>query len=180
MPTAVSSRKPYLLSGRNTASVLCTLSAWATLFVAWLLLSGMFTAFLVTAGALCAVAVVALGRRMQVIDGEGHPVHILLRALLSYWPWLVKEIVKSAWDVTRVILHPRLPVSPTLVRFRPSQASDLALVVHGNSITLTPGTICVEAHRDEFLVHALTAAGAAGVGSGSDMDRRVCELEGGR
>jgi multicomponent Na+:H+ antiporter subunit E len=79
--------------------------------------------------------------------------------------------------VTRIILAPRLPISPTLARFKPSQKSAVGLVTHANSITLTPGTITIEAGRDEFLVHALTRAGAAAL-AGSEMDRRVTVLEG--
>jgi multicomponent Na+:H+ antiporter subunit E len=79
--------------------------------------------------------------------------------------------------VSRVILDPQLPISPTLVRFRPSQASTVGLVIHANSITLTPGTVTVEADRREFLVHALTREAAAGVAD-SEMDRRVTRLEG--
>jgi multicomponent Na+:H+ antiporter subunit E len=143
----------------------------------WLLLSGYLVAFLLAAGAGCAAAVVLVARRMDVVDREGHPVHLIPRALLSYWPWLVREIAKSGWDVTRRILDPRLPVSPTLARFKPSQATALGLVIHANSITLTPGTITVEAGAGEFLVHALTQEGAASL-AGSEMDRRVSELDG--
>ncbi|MBK7471235.1 MAG: Na+/H+ antiporter subunit E [Betaproteobacteria bacterium] len=100
-------------------------------------------------------------------------------ALFSYWPWLVKEIIKSGWDVTRRILHLQLPISPTLVRFRPTQKTDLGLVIHAQSITLTPGTISVEVGHGEFLVHAVSAE-AGGSLSGSEMDRRVTELERGR
>jgi multicomponent Na+:H+ antiporter subunit E len=80
--------------------------------------------------------------------------------------------------VTRIILHPRLPLSPVLVRFKPSQESTVGLVTHANSITLTPGTITVEADRDGFLVHALTREGGQAL-PGSEMDRRVRRLEGG-
>jgi len=159
-------------------SVLQLLSVWATLLVFWLLLSGIYTAFLVLAGIGAALGVTAIAWRMRLIDREGHPIHLGLRAFFGYWPWLVKEIVKSAWQVARVILHPKLPISPRLVRFRPSQASDLGLVIHANSITLTPGTICIEATRGEFLVHALTAEGAEALCTGSEMDRRVARLEG--
>jgi multicomponent Na+:H+ antiporter subunit E len=148
----------------------------ATLFAFWLLLSGMFTPFLLTAGIGCSVTVALLAMRMELADREGHPVH-LAPAALAYWPWLVKEIVISGCQVTRIILHPRLPVSPALVRFRPSQQTAVGLVTHANSITLTPGTITVEAAHDEFLVHALTLEGAQSL-AGSEMDRRVRRLEG--
>jgi multicomponent Na+:H+ antiporter subunit E len=80
----------------------------------------------------------------------------------------------------RIIVDPKLPISPTLVRFKPSQKTPVGLVTHANSITLTPGTITVEAEPHQFLVHAITRDGAAGAVD-SDMDRRVLRaLEGHR
>ena len=146
------------------------------LFAFWVLLSGMFTPFLLAAGAASAVAIALLSRRMEIADREGLPLHLSLAAL-TYWPWLVKEILKSGWQVARIVVDPRLPVSPVLVRFKPSQHSTLGLVTHANSITLTPGTVTVEAEHGEFLVHALTQEGADGL-AGSEMDRRVSRFEG--
>jgi len=156
--------------------VLRLISAFIALYLFWLVLSGYFTFFLMSAGAVCAVAVVWFARRMDVIDAEGHPVQLGWR-IVAYWIWLSKEIVKSAWDVSRIIVNPRLPISPTLVTFRPSQKTTVGLVIHANSITLTPGTITIDAGKDEFLVHALTRSGAEGVTTG-DMDRRVSDCEG--
>jgi len=156
--------------------VLRLVSAFFALYLFWLVLSGYFTAFLMSAGAACVVAVVWFARRMDVIDAEGHPVQLGWR-IVAYWAWLSKEIVKSAWDVSRIIVNPKLPISPTLVTFRPSQKTTVGLVIHANSITLTPGTITIEAGPGEFLVHALTRAGAEGVTTG-DMDRRVSACEG--
>jgi multicomponent Na+:H+ antiporter subunit E len=156
--------------------VLRLTSAFLALYFFWLLLSGYFTTFLMAAGAGSALAVLWFARRMEVIDAEGHPVHLGWR-IVAYWAWLSKEIVKSAWDVSRIIIDPRLPISPTLVRFKPSQKTTVGLVIHANSITLTPGTITIDAEKGEFLVHALTRAGAEGVVTG-DMDGRVTACEG--
>lgn len=160
----------------NFARFMRTFSFLFTLFVFWLLLSGMLTPFLALSGLGSAIAVALLARRMQLTDHEGFPSHLLRTAVFSYWPWLAKEIMKSAWTVTRCILSPRLPISPTLVEFVPTQKTDLGLVIHANSITLTPGTIAVEVERGRFLVHALTHEGASGL-SGSEMDRRCSALE---
>ena len=149
--------------------------AFCALLGFWLLLSGHFTVFLIGAGVASAGAVVWFALRMEVVDREGVPAEFW-KAGISYWPWLGWEIVKAAWDVSRIIVHPRLPISPTLVRFKPSQTSDLGLVTHANSITLTPGTITVHASAQEFLVHGLTKGGAEAC-IGSEMDRRVGELE---
>lgn len=152
---------------------------FATLFTAlylfWLLLSGLFTAFLLSAGVGSALVVVWFAQRMAVVDAEGHPTHLALKAV-AYWPWLFWQIIKSAWDVSKIILNPKLPISPTLVRFKPGQKTNVGLVLHANSITLTPGTITIEAGPNEFFVHGLTASAAAGV-IDSEMDRRVTDCE---
>ena len=152
----------------------------AVLFAFWLLLSGHFTPFLVGAGLVTAVCVAGLGLAIGAADNEGHPIQLLPRGLL-YWPWLAKEIVKSAWDVTRIVLDPALPVAPRLVRVGTSQKTPTGVVIYANSITLTPGTISVEVSREnrELLVHALTSGGADGLATG-DMDRRVAAIEGRR
>ena len=87
---------------------------------------------------------------MRIVDREGHAIQ-LLGSVLLYWPWLGKEIAKSAWDVSRIILSPRLPVSPVLVRFRPSQKTQVGLTTQANSITLTPGTITLDVKAPEAL-----------------------------
>lgn len=157
-------------------NVIYSVSLFVALYLFWLLLSGMFTPFLMSAGVGSALVVVWFARRMDVVDAEGHPIHLGPRAFV-YWIWLLKEIVKSAWEVSKIILHPKLPISPTLVHFRPTQKTNVGLVLHANSITLTPGTITIEAHANEFLVHGLTRAAALGV-VGSEMDRRVTACEG--
>ncbi len=151
-------------------------STFLVLFAFWLLLSGFFTAFLMLAGIGSALAVVLFARRMDVVDHEGHPIHLAPRALLVYWPWLFKEIVKSACTVASIIVRPSLPISPTMVRVRATQKTDVGRTTFANSITLTPGTLSVEVGEEEFLVHALTRQGANDLASG-DMDRRVTAFE---
>lgn len=147
------------------------------MFVYWLLLSGHTEPWLVVSGAVVAVAVALFGLRMGYADEEGHPVGLIPRGLV-YWPWLVKEIVISAIHVARLVLDPKLPISPTLIRVKATQKTSTGLVSYANSITLTPGTISVELHaRDkEILVHAISAAAAEGLASG-EMDRRVTWFE---
>jgi multicomponent Na+:H+ antiporter subunit E len=156
------------------------LSLAAALFLFWLALSGHYTPFLIVAGIVSSLAIAAFGLRMGYADQEGHPVDFLLRGLL-YWPWLLVEIAKSAWAVARIIVNPKLPISPRLIRARTSQRTAVGIATYADSITLTPGTItvAVDPRDHEFLVHALTAEGAAGVAEGG-MDRRVTAFEGGQ
>ena len=147
-----------------------------SLLAFWLLLSGMFEPFLIAAGVGSAIVVTLLVRRMRRIEAAptAAPIHLL--RLLAYGPWLIREIIVAAWDVSKRILHPRLPISPTLVEFVPTQTTEIGLVIHANSITLTPGTISVEVEPNRFLVHALSREGGAAL-AGSEMDRRCTSLE---
>ena len=111
-----------------------------------------------------------------VADQEGHPLHLTWGALI-YWPWLLVEIVKANIDVVRRVLSPSLPVSPTMLRVKASQKSDLGQVIYANSITLTPGTISVDVANGEILVHALSREGAEDL-VGGEMDRRVVRMVG--
>jgi len=150
---------------------------FAHLMVVWLLLSGHYTATLITYGAISCLGVVLLMSHLRILDPEALPVHFGIRPFL-YLPWLFKEIVLSNIAIARVILDPRLPIHPRIIRVRVSPKSDVAQVIYANSITLTPGTITLDARGGEFLVHALTDASAEGVLSG-EMDSWVAWLEGG-
>ena len=153
-----------------------TISLAAFLFAFWLALSGHYTPFLVGAGLASAVLCAIAAKRMLVIDPEGHPFQLLIGAI-TYYPWLAWEIVKSAWAVTKIILHPGLPISPTMTRLRASQRGSAALATYANSITLTPGTITVGVAGNELTVHALMLDGALDLEAGG-MDRRVTQFEG--
>ena len=147
-----------------------------TLFGVWLLLSGHYTTALMTYGALSCLGVVLLVAHLGILDDEALPAHLGIRPLL-YGPWLLKEIVVSNLAVAKVILSPSLPIHPRILRVDASQKTDVGRVTYANSITLTPGTVTLDARGGKLLVHALTTDSAEGLLSG-EMDRRVAKLEG--
>jgi len=153
-----------------------TVSLSLVLFGVWLLWSGHFEPLLLSFGVLSCAVVVAIARKMKIVDREGAPVELALRAL-AYVPWLLWEIVKANLDVARRILDPRLPISPRIIKVRAGQRHDITRVIYANSITLTPGTVSVDTDGDEITIHALTEEAARAVETG-DMDRRVSRLEG--
>ncbi len=155
--------------------MLRAISLGVALYTLWLLLSGHFEPLLLILGVLSCLVVVAVAHRMEVIDHESHPIHITPKLPL-YWFWLLRQIVKANLAVTKIILSPRLPISPTVVRVRAGQTSDLAKVIYANSITLTPGTVSINLDDDHIEVHALTTRMAADLQT-SEMERRVSRLE---
>lgn len=152
------------------------LSLAAVLFAFWLLLSGHYTPYLLTVGVVSALGVAAFGRVLGYSDAEGHPIELTFAGLM-YWPWLIREILVSAVQVSAIILHPRLPISPRMIKVPASQPGPVGLVTYANSITLTPGTITARVNEAErtFEVHALTRDSAGALMEG-EMDRRVTAM----
>ena len=145
------------------------------LFVsAWLLWSGLFKPLLLGLGAFSCLLVTYLTHRLGYTDHNEFKVNFNLR-FLGYWTWLGKEIVRSSLEVARVILDPRLPISPRIVEIQATARHPVDQVILGNSITLTPGTIALDVHDGVLQVHTLTQEGADELMSG-EMDRRIAAL----
>ena len=155
-----------------------TISLALFLFAFWLLLSGHYTLWLVGAGALCSVALAVAGLRLGFADEEGHPID-RLPAGLAYWSWLAAEILRSSLQVARVVIDPKLPITPRFFELKTGVRTPVGVATYANSITLTPGTITVGVDRehDVLRVHALQAEGEAGLREGG-MDARVRRFEG--
>ena len=89
---------------------------------------------------------------------------------------MLVEIIKSNLDVTKRILSPTMPISPTLIRIPASQQTMVGQVTYANSITLTPGTISIDVDDGMIEVHALTRETAETLRTG-EMDRRITAME---
>lgn len=147
----------------------------ASLAVFWLLLSGYFTEpLLLSLGAISVLFTVWLALRINRYDNERVRLKIDI-PILRYWLWLLVEIIKANIDVARLILAPKLALSPRVVRVKATQPTDMGVVIYANSITLTPGTVTVDIDGDDLLVHAITQDAADGV-TGGDMGDRVTAL----
>ena len=123
----------------------------------WLALSGHYTPMLISFGVGSSIFVVWVAHRMDVVDHEGVPLHLTWRFLV-YFPWLMKEVFVANLQVAKLILDPKMPISPRMVVFHGSQVTDLGRVIYANSITLTPGTITTGVEGKEYQIHALSAA----------------------
>jgi multicomponent Na+:H+ antiporter subunit E len=154
------------------------LSLGASLAAFWMLLSGSISLdhkLVLGLGVASLILSVWLAVRMDRIDGT--PVSVNLRpSLIQYWIWLAKEIGKANIDVAKIVLSPKMEISPRMVRVKATQKTDVGITTFANSITLTPGTVSVDIDNDEILVHAITDEMAQGLLE-SDMDARVTAVE---
>jgi len=146
----------------------------ALLITAWVLWSGMFKPLLLGLGAFSCVLAGYIGVRMGYFDSRVFALRFNLK-LLGFWAWLLQEIVKSSLEVARIVLARDLRLSTQVVELDAGRLSPVDQAVLGNSITLTPGTLTLDASDGRLLVHALTAEGAQALEDGGMM-RRVAAI----
>ncbi len=164
--------KAHARRGRELRTVFTTL----TLFALWLLMSGVYEPLTIGLGAASSILAVYVGKRMNAIDRHPLAIHVNFFKLLNYFGWLMVEIAKSNWAVTKLIVSPKMKLRQNMFEVPYVQKSDLGQTIFANSITLTPGTITVEVEPGYFLVHAVDYS-EDDHDALADMGRRVAATE---
>ena len=151
-----------------------TILAWlVTLAAVWLLWSGLYKPLVIALGALSCILTVYIIHRTGFFR-ESTLLHMLPR-IPKYGFKLFVEIVKSNIDVTRIILDPKLPISPTEIEMEAVPKGPVGQAILGNSITLSPGTVTIDVHEGLLRVHCLTQEGAEAL-IASNVNQRTAEL----
>ncbi|WP_135819881.1 monovalent cation/H+ antiporter subunit E [Halostella litorea] len=107
-------------------------------------------------GAVSALVTAVILSRISLKEPPGWQSPRRLARFLVYAPYLLWEIAKANVSLAYVILHPRLPIDPSMEEFEAAVWGDMPVTTLANSITLTPGTLTVDVSRREFHVHTLT------------------------
>lgn len=141
---------------------------WFFLYATWLLLSGRFEVKYLIIGALSAGLVTFLTADLLRFDED---LTKKKKAKVGYWLisgcrfllyviWLIFSIIQANLQVAYLVLHPKMPIQPGLLRFKTRLRSGVGHIVLANSITLTPGTITVDFKEGTYLIHALVPEAA--------------------
>ena len=143
------------------------------LFVFWVLLSASFEWIHLCLGLVCSFIVAWIN--------SGHspfvPKSRLAVRVLLYLPWLFYKIVQSSLHLSKLILHPALPIAPQLMTVESRLNHHAAVVLFGNSITLTPGTITAEVDRNTLIVHAMDQElGEDLAGGKKEMETKIADI----
>jgi multicomponent Na+:H+ antiporter subunit E len=138
------------------------------LFIVWLIFSGQYDLSHVVLGFIlsCGVAWLNTGYPHSPFH------HFPLGRLVLFFPWLFLRIVESSLHMTKLILKPSLRIEPKLITYRSHLNHQAAVVMLGNSLTLTPGTITVEIEGNQLIVHAIDEASGEDLTSGR-MERKI-------
>lgn len=149
-----------------------------TMFIFWVLLSGEFDAVLLISAVFSSLLVAYLSHDLLI---GGMDIRFCISRnfrFLKYIPWLLWQIVLSNIDVVKRTLHPKMLIDPCLVKVDTNLRSEFGITVFANSITITPGTVTIDANGEgRFLVHAIAREPADGL-LGGDMRERVSKIEG--
>lgn len=142
-------------------------------YLFYLVIGGFAGTFDYVTGAVSA-GIVAVVLSTVTFDSRIRPVQAakILGRWVVYLPYLLWEIAKANVQVVYIVLHPSLPIDPSMERFRPALPHGLPVTTLANSITLTPGTITVDVREREFHIHSLSADAREGLFDGG-LERAV-------
>ena len=112
-------------------------------------------------GALIGAGISLLVRPTQLsFDWKRLP--FILWSILRYVGILLIDMIKSAVQVTRLLLNPDLPIKPGVVAIDAGCQSELGTALSAHAITLTPGELVLAMDDQGILyVHCLDASQSA-------------------
>lgn len=133
-------------------------------FLFWIILNGRITMEITVFGLVISAAMYAfICRFMDYSFRKDIRIARKLPLAIAYCFVLVLEIIKANIVMMQYILSPRIQPEPALIRFHADLKSHTTQVLLANSITLTPGTITVEMHEGEYLVHCFDKTMGEGI-----------------
>ena len=147
------------------------------MFIFWILLSGEFTFILITSGVVASLITAYLSHDIFIGKADLKTETGRVFKFIVYIPWLLWEIILANVEIAYLVLNPKPLIDPQLVHFKNDLKTDLGIVTLAHSITLTPGTVTVEANREEFVIHAIWQKSADGI-IGGEMQQKVKKIEG--
>jgi len=126
---------------------------WPVLFMLfWIILCEKLNVEVVMIGIVISASVYYFNRNF--LPEQNFRIHKLpLYAL--YLLLLLKEIILANISVARIVVSPKIDVSPCIIILKTQLKSKLHKAILANSITLTPGTLTVQFTEDELVVHCL-------------------------
>ncbi|MFP4533293.1 MAG: Na+/H+ antiporter subunit E [Desulfobacterales bacterium] len=142
--------------------------------ITWIILSGRFDLFHLILGVIASCIVAAISADILFPSPTLRALPVICPRFLKYLPWLLYQIFMANLHMLYLTFHPRMKelINPQVITFQSKLKGDMALLIFGTSITLTPGTITLYVSvLSKYTVHAIDNKSAAGLPG--DMEKRV-------
>jgi len=124
-----------------------------SLFILWILLTSTLAWEELITGFVFSALIALFGYSYFTEKGFSGITLKKITYFLLYIPVFFWEMVKANFDVAYRVVHPKMPIRPGIVQIKTNLKSDVAKLILGNSITLTPGTLTIEIVKDNLLIH---------------------------
>lgn len=146
----------------------------SVLVVLWIILSGYFSFLPLLPGLIFIGLGFLLFKKAKKDAHFNESFSLKPTKFLLYIPYLTKEIYMSNIYVAKMILKNQ--IKPQVFSITNTFKTQSGTTTFANSVTLTPGTIVVNADDKNFIIHALTQETKDGV-LAYDMYNKVLHLE---
>lgn len=139
----------------------------------WLILSQNFNFERIVVGTVVCAIIFVFNKEFLNNPRKNSSIYVSLsnvKCFILYFAVLIKEIFKSNFHVAKIVLSPKLNISPSIVTINTKLKSELNKTILANSITLTPGTLTLDMYDDKLIVHCLDIESANGLVNNSFED----------
>jgi len=152
------------------------LAAFLWLLLFWLFLSGHYDVFHITLGVLCSLGIAYTSTDLLFVYTPDKKRPVVVFQFIIYIFWLLYQIILANLQVAILVLSPKLKIDPNIIVYQANRLhGDVAKTTFGNSITLTPGTVTLDIHDNDFHVHTLAPNFARDLKAGA-MERWVARV----
>jgi multicomponent Na+:H+ antiporter subunit E len=152
---------------------------FAALLGFWLLLSWRLEPLFLVMGAVSAAVITVASTVLleRTIGSAGQHPRVNVVRLAPYVIWLLGRMLVSAVQIAWIVVNPRVPPEPGIVRIPIQLKSPAARTMLSNSLTLVPGTMTLEIAEHEVTVHSFTPDAVDDLASAA-MQNRIAAVFG--
>ena len=136
----------HVLMKKDTL-VSIVIRGWLFLFIWWVLTDGNTSSWWIGLPAVMLTIIVSI----ILIP----PTHLVFIRVIWFVPFFLIYSFKGALDVAWRVFHPRLPISPGLIKYTLSLPPGLAQVLMINLVNLVPGTLTAKLEHNVLTIHVL-------------------------
>ena len=124
-------------------------------FFIWVALTSIRDIQEVIAALILSFIVTLIAGQFLIKNPRTKSIFFLVKTWIKYFFVFIWEMIKANLNVAVIVIHPKLPIKPGIVKIKTGLSSDAALTVLANSITLTPGTMTVDINpeKHELYIH---------------------------
>jgi multicomponent Na+:H+ antiporter subunit E len=144
----------------------------------WLILSAKLDLTIIIAGCLASFLVVFYNYDLVFNRHETTKLTLksVQRFIVLFFVLLI-NIAKSNIEVAKIVLSKDMHIDPGFVKIRQPLKKPLNQALYANAITLTPGTLSIDATDNEIIVHGLIQSHVKNI-EGSQLEKVFIDFEG--